>query len=135
MDVWTDSVIVVSGVVVVASSEEVVGRDGAAEVELSHRESRGSGGSNRMLLPSTSSANRSYGHQIRVVQGQTLNQTKAIIKVRFFCSVSGKTITKIYTLEDIFLIFEKKFQFEFKENFRNTHKKCIINSSNEKTNI
>ena len=90
MDVGTDRVIVVSGVVVVASSEEVVGRDGAAEVELSHRESRGSGGSNRMLLPSTSSANQGYGHQIRVVQGQPLNLTnKDITLVRpFICLLS-----------------------------------------------
>ena len=115
MDVGTDSVVVVRGVVVVASSEEVVGRDGAAEVELSHRESRGSGGSNRMLLPSSSSANQGFGNQIRVVQGQPLNQTKAIIKVRFFWCVSGKTITKIYTLEDIFLIFEKNSNLNLKK--------------------
>ena len=119
MDVGTDSVVVVRGVVVVASSEEVVGRDGAAEVELSHRESRGSGGSNRLLLPSSSSANQGFGNQIRVVQGQPLNQTKAIVKVRkvrfvrFFCSVSGKTITKRYISEDIFQFIE--------ENFRNTY--------------
>ena len=92
MDVGTDSVTsVVRGVVVVvASSEEVVGRDGAAEVELSHRESRGSGGSNRMLLPSSSSANQGYGRQIRVVQGQPLNQTKAIVKSASFAAFLEK---------------------------------------------
>ena len=118
MDVGTDRVTSVVGgvVVVVASSEEVVGRDGAAEVELSHRESRGSGGSNRMLLPSSSSANQGFGNQIRVVQGQPLNQTKAIVKivkvvkvrkVVFFCRFLEKQKKKIYFC-GYFLISEKK---------------------------